>query len=88
MPRLRCAHQPGSAALVSCVPLACELTTSLLPHQTRRHRHSSRSGKLYWEGPKSNNAFDYFTHVFDGFSATKGDAYVARSERLEAAGSL
>ena len=52
------------------------------------HRHSSRSGKLYWEGPKSNNAFDYFTHVFDGFSATKGDAYVARSERLEAAGSL
>lgn len=24
-------------------------------------------GKLYWEGPKSNNAFDHFSAVFDGF---------------------
>lgn len=26
-------------------------------------------GKLYWEGPKSNNAFDHFASVLDGFGA-------------------
>ena len=26
-------------------------------------------GKLYWEGPKSNNAFDHFSNVLDGFGA-------------------
>ena len=28
-------------------------------------------GKLYWEGPKSNNAFDHFASVLDGFGAVK-----------------
>ena len=26
-------------------------------------------GKLYWEGPKSNTAFDHFQSVLDGFGA-------------------
>ena len=48
-------------------------------------------GKLYWEGPKSNDAFDHFTSVFNGFAATSGsaasartkdEAYARRSERL------
>ena len=26
-------------------------------------------GKLYWEGPKSNNAFEHFANVLDGFGA-------------------
>ena len=26
-------------------------------------------GKLYWEGPKSNNAFDHFESIFEGFGA-------------------
>ena len=41
-------------------------------------------GKLYWEGPKSNNAFDHFSSVFDGFGAGPAegdDAYVKRSTR-------
>jgi len=29
-------------------------------------------GKLYWEGPKSNNAFEHFTSVFDGFGPSTG----------------
>jgi uncharacterized protein with PIN domain len=44
--------------------------------------YSCRScDKLYWEGPKSNNAFDYFSGVFDVLGASQGDSYVARSER-------
>ena len=31
-------------------------------------------GKLYWEGPKSNNAFDHFSDVFDGFGAVRSIA--------------
>ena len=48
--------------------------------------YSCRScGKLYWEGPKSNNAFEHFTSVFDAMGATKGDAYVTRNERYGSA---
>lgn len=48
-------------------------------------------GKLYWEGPKSNNAFDHFSSVFNGFAAVSSNAsspehpsevYTSRSERL------
>ena len=38
-------------------------------------------GKLYWEGPKSNNAFDHFSSVFDAFGASNGDGYMPRKER-------
>ena len=46
-------------------------------------------GKLYWEGPKSNNAFDHFSSVLDGFGAVASldgkvseQAELAMRERL------